>query len=62
MYQLSAFLGVAKEFGFTKLEEQTIQVLKKLKINCDNVIHLFDIGKSLKDKELESNSLNYIVE
>lgn len=61
MFDLSKFLDAAREFGFSKLDEQVLQVLKKTKLNVDNAAYLLDIGKQMNDKELESNSLNYIV-
>ncbi len=60
MLNLFAFLEVAREFGFTKLEQQALAVLKKMRVNSDNAIYILDFAKSVKDKDLEQNALQYI--
>lgn len=56
-----AFLKVAEEFGFHKLPLLVAKVLKRTKVNEENAVYLFEVGKGLKDKELECKGFNYIL-
>jgi len=61
MYDLLHFLEVARDFGFKKLPEHSIMILKKTEISESNAIFILDIAKGLGDAELEQHALAFIL-